>query len=348
MQAGGNTGGNIVTRGDTVPANHLHYLIELGREAGVELTPRLPPALSQLSPEQEEILCDDFYQLIETLLSDTQLPGSLGPALGLRLGLKFSLVDYGVLGYACICAPTLGQSIRTFLHFQQLAGSDSSFYERMQVSGDSASIQVSSRHINEALNRFDSELSVGQWLGAGRTHLNGDDMFERVHFEFAKPDCADQIEALCRCPVAYEQDQTELFFAAEILERPLSMANSITAELCRQQCETLLQDLHNCGGLAEQVRRLIIHQPGAVPEPEQIAASLNMSYRSLRRRLSEEGTSFKDIHNQVRMGMAQEYLRATHLSTAEIAFLLGFSEVTNFHRAFKNWCGQTPGEYRSA
>ncbi len=68
----------------------------------------------------------------------------------------------------------------------------------------------------------------------------------------------------------------------------------------------------------------------------------------MRRRLGNEGTSFKEIHNELRKGMAGEYMRQTDFSTQEIAFLLGYSEASNFHRAFKQWYAKTPGEYRLA
>ena len=75
---------------------------------------------------------------------------------------------------------------------------------------------------------------------------------------------------------------------------------------------------------------------------------LHISDRTLRRRLQEESTSFKEILNEVRMTMAQEYLSNTTLSIQEIAYLLEYSEASNFHRAFKNWCNKTPNDYRDS
>jgi AraC-like DNA-binding protein len=124
------------------------------------------------------------------------------------------------------------------------------------------------------------------------------------------------------------------------------MANEVMAQLCEQQCESLLASLTREHGLVEQVRRLIINRPGRVPTPDSIAQDLNMSYRTLRRKLSQQGTSFKAILGEVRMGLAGEYMKNTNLSTQEIAYLLGYSEASNFHRAFKLWFDQTPGEYR--
>lgn len=335
------TGGSIVTRGDSVPFNNLGYLYEVASAFSIDLDSLLPAELRQLDSDTEEIPAAAYYALIEKLLATGDIP-----ALGARLGAYFSLADYGVLGYACICCPTIGQSINTFLQFQQLAGSEYSFQERLRIDNQRASIQIHPYHANPHLNRFDCELACGQWVSAGKAYLNGSNMFSAIHFRDSKPDYYQELESVLQCPLQFDQGENELIFDASVLQKPLSMANSITAELCRQQCETLLQNLKSQGGLAEQVRHLIIHQPGQQPDPDNIARQLNLSYRTLRRRLQEEGTSFKALHDEVRMNMAQEYLRGTQLSTQEIAHLLGYAEVTNFHRAFKRWYDCTPGDYR--
>jgi AraC-like DNA-binding protein len=77
-----------------------------------------------------------------------------------------------------------------------------------------------------------------------------------------------------------------------------------------------------------------------------IAAKLHMSARSLQRRLQSEGTSFAEVLSDMRRDMALRYLRDPRIYIGEVAFLLGFLDVTAFHRAFKRWTGSTPAEYR--
>jgi AraC-like DNA-binding protein len=79
---------------------------------------------------------------------------------------------------------------------------------------------------------------------------------------------------------------------------------------------------------------------------EAIAARMHMSPRTLQRRLRDEGTTYLELLNDVRRELALRHVQEGRESISEIAFLLGFSEVSTFHRAFKRWCGRTPAEVR--
>ena len=83
------------------------------------------------------------------------------------------------------------------------------------------------------------------------------------------------------------------------------------------------------------------------PSQAQIAEQLGMSLRNLQRRLQEQGTCFKEILESTRKKAALEYIKQPHLSLSEVGYLVGFSSVANFNRAFKRWQNCTPGEYRS-
>ncbi len=96
-----------------------------------------------------------------------------------------------------------------------------------------------------------------------------------------------------------------------------------------------------------QVRARIIEElNNGVPNQEKIASSLNMSLRNLQRKLKEEDTSFKKILDETRSELSRQYLRGSDRSIIEVGFLLGFSEPSNFARAFRRWTGVSPHEYR--
>lgn len=337
----------LVTRLDTLPLNHVSHVVAVANEFGYDLTRVLSEVgIGNGLPFQDstDLPTEVYYQLLERILELIDIP-----SFGVRVGQKFSLSDYGVLGYACISSPNLRHLLQTFFRFQQIVGSDTTFREALRVEGDQAMIEIHSSSAKEQIARFDVEEAVGQWSVAAEAFFHGKDaMYTRVNLSFGRPVYAGEMEALLNCPVYYKQARNEMVFPAELLDEPILMANELIAQMCEQQCNTILQSLTQQEGLVDQVRKLIIKLPGQVPTPEEIAAQLNMSYRSLRRRLSEEGTSFKEIHNEVRMGMASEYMRQTDLTTQEITYLLGYSESSNFHRAFKAWFGKTPGEYRLA
>jgi AraC-like DNA-binding protein len=100
----------------------------------------------------------------------------------------------------------------------------------------------------------------------------------------------------------------------------------------------------NC--LIGTVRQLIINKPGLTCE--QLAMQFCISPRTLHRKLSKEGTSFKKIHNEVRLGIAVKYLQKSDLAIKEVAYILGFSDVSSFYRFFNRGHQQSPRECRRA
>ena len=92
---------------------------------------------------------------------------------------------------------------------------------------------------------------------------------------------------------------------------------------------------------------LAVELSKGAPTLKEIAPRLRMSSRTLHRRLEEERTSYRDILNEVRRELATRHLQERHLAIGEIAFMLGFSEPSAFHRAFKRWTGRAPLDYRN-
>jgi len=334
----------LVTDLGSLPLNHVSHIVAVADEFGYDLGNTLTAAgigVGLRFEDSTDLPSDIYYQLLDDVLKIVDIP-----AFGVRVGKRFSLIDYGVLGYACLTSPTLKHLLQTFFRFQQIVGSDATFSEALRIDGDQAMIEIISSRMNAGTVEFDIEGALGQWVGAAEEFLNGERlMFTRINLTRSKPDYADAMQALLKCPVYFNQARNEMIFPAALLDEPIVMANGLTAQLCEQQCRTILQGLTEQKGLVDQVRTLIIKHPGQVLSPEDIAAALNISYRSLRRHLSDEGTSFKQIHNEVRMGMAAEYMRQSDLTIQEIAYILGYSESSNFHRAFKSWFGVTPGQY---
>jgi len=99
--------------------------------------------------------------------------------------------------------------------------------------------------------------------------------------------------------------------------------------------------------VAERVRQVLLELlPAGSPRAEDVSRRLNLSKRSLYRRLSEEGATFQQVLDQTRHTLALHYLKDEALQLSEISFLLGFSDPRSFYRAFRGWTGQTPTEAR--
>ena len=115
-----------------------------------------------------------------------------------------------------------------------------------------------------------------------------------------------------------------------------------------RHAEELLAKYPPRDSLIDQVRNVIADEfRGGEPSLERIADHLGLTPRTLQRKLQELGTSYNDVLDQMRRQLAERYLREPQMAICEVAYLLGFSESSSFHRAFKRWTGVTPKEFRS-
>ena len=163
----------------------------------------------------------------------------------------------------------------------------------------------------------------------------------------AKPKTAKEFSEFFNAPIEYDARETALFFIQDQVEKPLPTGNVELAHANDKIVKDYLSHLDKTH-IAMQVKSKIVDllSSGMVTEQE-MANALNMSLRSLQRKLREEGTSYKEILEDTRRDLANKYIQNSRLSISEISFLLGFSEISNFSRAFKRWNGRAPSEVRS-
>jgi AraC-like DNA-binding protein len=149
------------------------------------------------------------------------------------------------------------------------------------------------------------------------------------------------------CPIHFDADENWLLIPDEWINRSLPMANPQLA----QQTDLVVMDyLARFDGarLAEKVRsELISRLPAGEPARADVASALNLSEKTLQRRLREEDTSFQQVLDEIRRDLALKYLHDGRTSVCAVTFKLGFSDQSSFTRAFRRWTGETPGEYRA-
>jgi len=129
----------------------------------------------------------------------------------------------------------------------------------------------------------------------------------------------------------------EYRFDRSELAQPLAEADANTARICEESCRKLLNQMKIEVDIVSRICHLLLSTPGEFPQLDTVAQKLSLGARTLRRRLNELGTSYQKILDDVRRELAVEYLQTTNLSVQEISELLGYSEVTNFRRAFMRW-----------
>jgi AraC-like DNA-binding protein len=150
------------------------------------------------------------------------------------------------------------------------------------------------------------------------------------------------------CDIEFNAKRSALIVDEEVLEIPLRQPDPGLLQNLTQQAESMMDEIKQKKTIVLQVRvvlrRLMEYE---LPRKEKVAEALNMTERTLQRRLQEAGTGYQNLLDDIRHEAAIESLTTTHISINEIASNLGFSEVRSFHRRFKSWTGHTPGEYRT-
>lgn len=187
-------------------------------------------------------------------------------------------------------------------------------------------------------------ISMARWVGARPDHRPS-----WVSFRHAEPADTSEYQRLFGCPLIFDAADTAVAFPASLLDQPLPQGNAAVRQMLDALCERLLAQLADqaepswLGACRRAISQAL--QQG-VPEPVQVAASLDLSEAELRQRLASRGLSFRALVDDLRQQLGLGYIRDPGLSLVDIAYLLGFSEQSAFQRAFKRWTGRTPGEYR--
>lgn len=146
--------------------------------------------------------------------------------------------------------------------------------------------------------------------------------------------------------LVFEAERNAIWIDSADLDRPLPAAN---AELARQNDEVVVQFLAKMdrANVPAQVHAKLIEMlPSGDCSKTQVASALFMSVRTLHNRLAEAGTNYQQLLDQTRRELAEQYMKQSDISVSEIAYLLGFSDCSNFSRAFQRWTGSSPSAYR--
>ena len=163
-----------------------------------------------------------------------------------------------------------------------------------------------------------------------------------------KADPKDGLKDYFGCPIKYQSPRDVLVLRASDLELPFVTHNDELFELLAPQFENRLKATSGKPKTPDQVkwvlRRLL---SGSRPDIGMVAKELGMSERTLQRRITEEGTTFRDLLNDTRKELVREYLEDGAMQITEVAFLVGFENTNSFYRAFRTWEGKTPAEWRA-
>ncbi|KFF42205.1 hypothetical protein JH25_27980 [Pseudomonas sp. BRG-100] len=267
------------------------------------------------------------------------------PALGLHIGFKIRPHHVGVLGYLAISCSTVVQALMSFQRYQMLLHNQAPMFVSQQSEGlccywdpeYSPSTQLS------------DEIMVASILTLTRIMTGLPDIqFSSVRFTHPRSSRYGKIcEKLLNCPVKFDQPSMAIVIPTQLLELPINTADTYLLRLMEQQAESHAKMLPQLDELLPLLKKEIIHalQEGETSF-EAVCKRMDMSSRSISRRLKVRGLTFNSILLQIRLNLALGYLEDSTLLLSEIAQLLGYSEQSAFTRAFKRWYKVTPLSYR--
>lgn len=271
---------------------------------------------------------------------------SAEPALGLLIGERLVVSSHGILGFAALQSGSLRQALEVLERYLALRTTLVSLRHVRDEAAQEEHIQLVARYPLGAIERTILEavaLAINNLLAAA---TQGNVRPSRVCFGFAEPAYAKLARQMFDCPLAYAQPWTGFSFASAALNLPLRMADPEAFREAELICQRELRKLGENDSLSARVRRLMLEKQHGFPSLVMTARLLCMTPRTLHRHLLTEGSSFKQILEEVRHGLALEHLRGGRLTVEEIAYSLGYSDLANFRRAFKRWEGMAPSAYR--
>jgi len=283
----------------------------------------------------------DQYQKLEVRAEE--LCGD--ESYGLKGAEYFRPSHMGALGFAWLASSTLRTA------FERLSRYSRMINERLTVSVHeddrlySVSIHADLPLIQQRAREDFQLASIFKFcqIIAGRDFVP-----ERVQFRHPKPRDTSPYFALFQCPVEFNAPDTTMFIPLEAVNKRLTGSNDQLAKLNEHIVVKYLAHSEKTD-IVNRVKAAIIDGLGAGGVSEaSVAEQLHMTPRNIHRKLQKENTSFKTLLNEIRRELAKQYIQDRSKTLTEISFLLGFSEVSSFSRAYKGWTGQPPSEARQA
>ncbi|MFP3978445.1 AraC family transcriptional regulator [Marinobacter sp. KMM 10035] len=284
---------------------------------------------------------DQEMRLIENLI--LALPDT--PALGLKLGMQYNVATFGIWGFALSTSRTLRDAAKTAIRYLPLSTAYCRLYSFDEdgffgIGLDPASIPP---HVRQFL--LERDLATGVNL-VRELSLSGL-AISKAEFEGPEPAYSGFIEEVLGVNPAYNSQRNAIMVAGLAADKPLPTFNARLVRMLNDQCRLQLEQ-RQTSGLSGLVRQQILGPLGLVATLDEVASALAMSSRSLRRKLEQEGASFRALVDEERRQTATQILSGSDMKLDELAIHLGYTDTASFTRAFRRWMGVSPGEYRKA
>jgi AraC-like DNA-binding protein len=274
---------------------------------------------------------------------------SRDPFFAYHAGLRFHASTQGMYGFAILSSTDHRKTIKLAVGYHRLATPLAEIVFREEAGRGVWIISPAPYpEIDTALYRFLAEMQLGIHVALHRDVMGPSFAPAEIHLRYRPLADGPDYSSAFGCPVLFGQSENRLSFEATWLASPAHLGNAITNSVVLRLCDQLLDDFALRTGVSGKVRDALITTLDRPKRLDVVARDLDMSARTLRRRLQEEGKTFQGVLDELRMHVAIKYLRDTALTIEDIAAAIGFSDGASFRHAFHRWTQSSPQEFRSA
>ena len=274
------------------------------------------------------------------------------PYFGLHMGEFFEWRDLSNLcyimnlGYIMSCCRNLGEAIEKASDYLSFIGGP--FDSKIVPAGNQTEIVFQAKladqlHINHCIDE-----AISSFVKIVKSLTNKVVKLKEVKIPYETPDDSKEYKRIFSCPVLFNQATTALVFHSRDLAVPIVSGNTKLFPVSGNSPQDPYETIDGMKEYSKKISFLLFAQlKKGSPCIKQIAKELGMSVRCLQMKLNKEGETFSQIVKSVRKDLAKTYLIERDYTIDEITYLLGFSDPSVFHRAFKSWTGLTPGKFRN-
>jgi len=296
-----------------------------------------------LENEDGRIRGELFQSLIKKLVVLSN-----NPLMGLHTSQFVQPGSYSVQGYIMMSCSTLEDAIKRIAPFEKLVGDMG--VTSLHPKGQDTLVQWHCSYTDPLVRQHMIDNVLSSWFSFARWLANRESSAQKIFLEHPKPEqeLVDKYHAFFNCTVEFGCRESGILIPNEVLNTPLRQPNKSLLSTLESHAVNQLSDLdEDKRALSIRVSQSIRAQlKSGVTSKELIARELNITSRTLQRKLVDEGRSYQELLNDIRLQMASDMLKSTQLKIDDIAYNLGFSDGRSFHRSFKSWTGETPGKFR--
>jgi AraC-like DNA-binding protein len=327
----------------TFSIGFVRTLLQCVERAGVDRAEFLRTAafdVARLDDHDGRISIEE-YDVLQDLARDR----TGDPAFALRMGEEANFAAFDIVPHLVAHASTLRDALEACVRFQPILSDAPP--STLSEKGDTATLRWGVVRSTPRAEQMRAELSLAGLMRLLRYFAGAGALPLRVSFEHAAPPHRAEYARIFGGRERFRQPYNGMTLDRSLLDREQIDRHPQFYGLLRSQAERELFRVRAPVGHADRLRRyLAARVDGRLPGMTAVARALEMSVRSLRRRLTEEGVSYRDLVDEARGTIAQRMLGDASRSIKETAHAMGFSDPRAFHRAFRRWTGTTPRQYR--